>query len=152
MRKEGRSHELIETSPGGTSVADSPSGMPATEAAALRVALQESLTETDGTRGGRHTGCGRIPTRATSRLGGGTRAGGITLPVHPLLFLRQVVRPIRRPVAITPDGAKFQNRLGPGETPSGSRDIESIFHQMATGALNDAGRNRPALRQGRRVV
>ncbi len=68
--------------------------------------------------------------------------------MHALLFLGQMIRPVRRPVPVAPDGSQFHNRLGSGEAPPRARDIEPIVHQMATGAFNDAGRNGPSPRQG----
>ena len=72
--------------------------------------------------------------------------------MHTLLFLGQMIGPISRPISIAPDGAEFHNRFGTGEAPPRARDIKPIFHQMATGAFNDAGRNGPSPRQGRGVV
>jgi len=45
------------------------------------------------------------------------------------------------------DGAKFEHGLGSGETPAGSGDAKPVLNQMATSALDDAGRNGQSLRE-----
>lgn len=60
--------------------ADSPSGMLATEAAALRVALQEILTETDGTSADLEARLGLISRRL---LAAGTQGAGASPPERP---------------------------------------------------------------------
>ncbi len=43
---------------------------------------------------------------------GGRDLGRLLTEVHTALLLRQVIRPIRGPVAIAPDGAQRQERFG----------------------------------------
>ena len=62
------------------SVADSLSGLPATEATALRVALQEILTETDGTSADLEARLGLIQRRL---LAAGTKGSVESPPERP---------------------------------------------------------------------
>jgi hypothetical protein len=63
------------------------------------------------------------------------------------VFLGEVEAPVGREVAVGVQGAELEDRLGAVEAPAGARDDESVANQVAAGALDHAGGDRPAAGQ-----
>jgi hypothetical protein len=72
--------------------------------------------------------------------------------VNALVFLGEVVGPVLVEVSVGDDRAEFEDCFGAGQAPAGAGDVHAVFDEVAAGALDDAGRDRPAGRQRGRVV
>ena len=68
--------------------------------------------------------------------------------VDALVFLGEVESPVGVEVAVGDQGPKFQHGFGAFQGPAGTGDVETVFDQVAAGAFDDAGGDRPAVRQG----
>src|SRR6266702_4508888 len=99
-------------------------------------------------------GCGSFGVRA---LGGELEGGSgwvclVVAEVVALVFLGDVVVPVGVGVAAGVDGAQPQDGLGSGQAPAGSGDAHAVLDEVAAGAFDDAGGDRPPVRQGLGVV
>src|SRR5690349_25179268 len=79
-------------------------------------------------------------------------AGLVAAEVVALAFLADVPVPVGAGVAAGVDGAEPEHGLGSGQAPAGAGDAHPVGDQVAAGALDDAGGDRPAFGQGPRVV
>jgi len=68
------------------------------------------------------------------------------------VFLCEVVFPVGVEVAVAADGSELEDGLGAGEAPACAGDVEAVFDEVAAGAFDDAGGDRPAVGQGGGVV
>src|SRR5262249_32843336 len=95
-------------------------------------------------------GCGSFGVSS----GGESEVVGVLVAaeVVALVFLGDVPVPVGAGVAAGGDGAQPEHGLGSGQAPAGAGDAHPVLHQVAAGALDDAGGDRPALGQGARVV
>ena len=72
--------------------------------------------------------------------------------VDALLFLGQVPGPVPVEVAVADEGAEFEDGFGAVETPAGAGDVHAVLDEMAAGALDHPGGDRPPSGQGGGVV
>jgi hypothetical protein len=68
--------------------------------------------------------------------------------VEALVLLGEVEVPVLVEVAVADDGAQGEDGLGAVEAPSGASYAEAVGDDVAAGALDDPGGDRPALREG----
>src|SRR6266508_3647890 len=61
-----------------------------------------------------------------------------------LVFLGEVVGPVVVRVVVAGQGAEFEDRFGAGRAPAGAGDVHAVLDEVAAGAFDDAGRDRPA--------
>ena len=61
-----------------------------------------------------------------------------------LVFALEVPGVVGFEVAVADEGAEFEDGFGAGQGPAGSGDVEAVFDQVAAGAFDDAGGDRPA--------
>lgn len=47
-------------------------------------------------------------------------------------------------VAVAAEGSEFEDGFAAGQSPTGSGDVHAVFDQVAAGAFDDAGSDRPA--------
>lgn len=71
-------------------------------------------------------------------------AGLVDAPV----LLSEVEGPVGVEVAVGDQGSEFQYGFGAFQRPAGPGDVQTVFHEVAAGAFDDAGGDRPALGQG----
>ncbi|GGZ98642.1 hypothetical protein GCM10010303_04370 [Streptomyces purpurascens] len=64
------------------------------------------------------------------------------------MFAGEVEGPVLVEVAVVVQGAEFEDGFGAGRAPAGAGDVEAVADQVAAGALDRAGGDRPARRQG----
>ena len=72
--------------------------------------------------------------------------------VEAVLFLVKVELPVAVEVAVGDQGAKVQDGLGSGQAPAGAGAVHAVVDQVAAGALDDAGGDRPPAGQRGGVV
>ena len=60
----------------------------------------------------------------------------------------EVEAPVFFEVAVADDRAQGEDCLGAVQAPSGAADVEAVGDEMPACSLDDAGRNRPAFREG----
>ena len=60
----------------------------------------------------------------------------------------EVVAPVLLEVAVADHGAEGEDGFGAVQAPSGPADVEAVGDEMPACSLDDAGRNRPAFREG----
>src|SRR4029453_12782091 len=72
--------------------------------------------------------------------------------VDALLFLGQVPGPVPVEVAVADEGAEFEDGFGAGQAPAGAGDVHAVLDQVAAGAFDHPGGDRPSVGQGGRVV
>src|SRR2546423_1917054 len=77
---------------------------------------------------------------------------GVASFVDALVFLIDVVGPVGVEVAVRGQGTEFEDGLGAVQAPAGAGDVEAVFDQVAAGALDDAGGDRPALGESGGIV
>lgn len=63
------------------------------------------------------------------------------------MFAGEVVSPVLGEVAVVVESAEFEDGFGAGQAPAGAGDVEPVADQVAAGALDGAGGDRPASRQ-----
>src|SRR5664279_3771014 len=85
--------------------------------------------------------------RDRTLCGLGDDTEGVAWCVDAAVFLGEVIFPVGVEVAVADHGAEFQDGFGCWESPAGAGDIHAIFDQVAAGALDHAGRDRPAVRE-----
>src|SRR5262249_52181574 len=76
----------------------------------------------------------------------------VAAEVVALVFLGDVPVPVGAGAAAGGDGAEPEHGLGSGQAPAGAGDAHPVLHEVAAGALDDAGGDGPAVGQGPRVV
>lgn len=59
----------------------------------------------------------------------------------------EVIAPVGREVSTGSHSAEFQDGFGSGQAPPGAGDVQPVADQVAAGALDDAGGDRPAILQ-----
>src|SRR5258706_8504246 len=69
-----------------------------------------------------------------------------------LSFLLDVIGPVGVEVTVGGDGAEFEDGLGAVESPTGAGDVHAVGDEVAAGAFDHAGGDRPAGGQGGGVV
>src|ERR1700674_5827745 len=69
-----------------------------------------------------------------------------------LVFLGDVPVPVGVEVAAGVDGAQPEHGLGSVQAPAGAGDAHPVLDEVAAGAFDDAGGDRPAVREGGGVV
>src|SRR5512146_3536605 len=79
-------------------------------------------------------------------------AGLVAAEVVALAFAGDVPVPVGGGVAAGVDGAEPEHGLGSVQAPAGAGDAHPVLYQVAAGALDDAGGDRPAVRQRGGVV
>src|SRR5215468_10119158 len=94
-------------------------------------------------------GCGFSRVRLS---GGQGEAVLVAAEVVALVFLVDVPVPVGVQVAVGADGAQPQDGLGAVGAPAGAGDAHPVADEVAAGALDHAGGDRPAVRQGPGVV
>src|SRR6185437_16077551 len=94
-------------------------------------------------------GCSSFGVRAS---GGECEAVVVAAEVVALVFLLDVPGPVGVVVAAGRDGAEPEHGLGSWQAPAGAGDAHPVLDQVAAGALDDAGGDRPAVREGGGVV
>src|SRR5947209_8762562 len=80
--------------------------------------------------------------------------GGVLVfaEVVALVLGADVVVPVGFVVAAGGDGAHPQDGLGSGQAPAGAGDAHAVADEVAAGAFDDAGGDRPSVRERRGVV
>src|ERR1019366_5882576 len=68
------------------------------------------------------------------------------------MLLAEGVTPVVGEVAVAADRAELEYRFVPGQAPAGAGDVHPVLYQVPAGALDDPGRDRPAVREGGGVV
>src|SRR6266700_5139201 len=79
-------------------------------------------------------------------------AAEVAVVVDALLFLGQVPGPVLVEVAVADQGAEFEDGLGAVQAPACAGDVHAVLDQVAAGALDHPGGDRPPLGQGGGVV
>src|SRR5260370_28948212 len=69
-----------------------------------------------------------------------------------MVYLLDVPGRVGVQVAVGADGAQPQDGLGSFRAPAGAGDAHPVLDEVAAGAVDDAGGDRPAFGQGARVV
>src|SRR5664279_1955093 len=77
---------------------------------------------------------------------------GVAGLVDAVAFLGEVVAPVVFEVAVAAKRAEPEDGLGTAESPAGAGEVHPVFDQVAAGAFDDPGGDRPAFRQRGRVV
>src|SRR5450759_349297 len=77
---------------------------------------------------------------------------GVAGLVDAVAFLGEVVAPVVFEVAVAAKRAEPEDGLGTAESPEGAGEVHPVFDQVAAGAFDDPGGDRPAFRQRGRVV
>ena len=91
-------------------------------------------------------------------LVGGTSGGlrdfvvGVAGLMDALPFSGEVVVPVLVEVAVAVDGSEFEDGFCAVESPAGAGDVHAVLDEVAAGAFDDSGGDRPAAREGGRVV
>src|SRR6201989_1089270 len=84
--------------------------------------------------------------------GGESEGVLVAAEVVALVFPGDVPGPVGAGVAAGGDGAEPEDGVASFRAQAGAGDAHPVLHQVAAGALDDAGGDRPAVRQGPRVV
>src|SRR5690349_19140791 len=84
----------------------------------------------------------------------GGESGGVVIVVLvvALVLAGDVPVPVVAEVAVGGDGAQPEDGLGSLQAPAGAGDAHPVLDEVAAGAFDDAGGDRPAVRQGGGVV
>src|SRR5664280_499655 len=124
--------------------------VPSSKPLLMRLACQEMIpsqcSSTDLTK---CFGCGSS--------GGASRrvrndVAGVAGLVDAVAFLGEVVAPVVFEVAVAAKRAEPEDGLGTAESPAGAGEVHPVFDQVAAGAFDDSGGDRPAFRHRGRVV
>ena len=68
--------------------------------------------------------------------------------VEPLVLAGEVESPVVLEVAVADHGAEGEDGFGAVQAPSGTADVEAVGGEVPACALDDAGRDGPAVREG----
>src|SRR6185503_11451611 len=94
-------------------------------------------------------GCGSFGVTVS---GGECEAVLVTAEVVAVVFAGDVPGPVGVVVAVGGDGAEPEHGLGAGQAPAGAGDAHPVGDEVAAGAFDDAGGDRPAGGEGGGVV
>src|SRR6516225_6561802 len=106
------------------------------------------VTTTHTRRHGCHKGAALLEGALCGEAGG----AGVAAEVVALVFVGDVVVPVGAGVAAGVDGAQPEHGLGAGQAPAGSGDAHPVLDQVAAGAFDDPGGDRPPAGEGAGVV
>ena len=74
---------------------------------------------------------------------------GVLVLVDAGVFLVAVVGPVFGPVTVAVRGSSFDDGFGAAQSPAGPGEVRSVLDEVAAGAFDDAGGDRPARVCGR---
>ncbi len=60
-----------------------------------------------------------------------------------VVFALEVVLPVDVEVAVAVQGAELEDGFCAGESPAGAGDVQAVLDEVAAGAFDDAGGDRP---------